>query len=151
MPRWEWRVFLEVSVSQTGPGCKDGEVADIWDLLNCKLRSSSAEVRTDVYVACSPRSGVKFRSGETLEVKLRTEIHESGAERWDKVNWPVIYTVVPPIRVDIPCHSMQLRCVGIRREKKWCFMAHNSLTSPEVPVLGCSIVTAIGCMMIGLE
>ena len=97
MPWWEWRVFLEVSGSRKGPECKDGEVVDIWHLLNCKLPTFSAEERTDVYVACSPRSGVKFRgSGKALEVKLRTETHESEAERWEKVNSRVTVLVVPP-------------------------------------------------------
>ena len=45
---------------------------------------STEPVRTDVYVPCSPRSEVKLRYGQQLELKLRLERHENGAEKWLK-------------------------------------------------------------------
>ena len=88
--QWEWRVFFAVSDPKTSSEAHDSPnktgLPDIWRLLHARPSSSSAaEVRTDVYVACTPRSGVKFRAGRTLEVKLRFELHDSGAERWEKV------------------------------------------------------------------
>ena len=59
---------------------------DIWKLLGTGPWIVHPEKRTDIYVACSALSGVKLRSKKTLEVKLRSERHESGAERWDKVS-----------------------------------------------------------------
>ena len=90
---WEWRIFLHVPRS----GLDDeAELPDIWRLLDSKPWNSYPEVRTDVYFACSPRSGVKFRSGRNLEVKMRSEMHESGAEKWDKVTYRSYGSVRPP-------------------------------------------------------
>ena len=89
---WEWRIFLHVPRS----GLDDeAELPDIWRLLDSKPWNSYPEVRTDVYFACSPRSGVKFRSGRNLEVKMRSEMHESGAEKWDKVTYRSYGSVRP--------------------------------------------------------
>lgn len=64
----------------------EGFVPDIWKLLGTGPWIVHPEKRSDVYVACSALSGVKLRSKKALEVKLRSERHESGAERWDKVS-----------------------------------------------------------------
>lgn len=74
---WEWRVFFPSS---------EGFVPDIWKLLSTGPWIVHPEKRIDIYVACSALSGIKLRSKKTLEVKLRCERHESGAERWDKVS-----------------------------------------------------------------
>ena len=58
---------------------------DIWRILEVQPRPSPKPARTDVYVPCSPRSGVKLRYGRTLELKLRLENHDNGAEKWQKV------------------------------------------------------------------
>ena len=81
---WEWRVFFEGAASGANPGARGPP--DIWALLDSRPWSMRPEKRTDWYVACSTLSGVKLRGGNTLEVKLRSERHESGAERWEKVN-----------------------------------------------------------------
>ncbi|CAI8009515.1 hypothetical protein GBAR_LOCUS6371 [Geodia barretti] len=54
---------------------------------------STEPVRTDVYVPCSPRSEVKLRYGQQLELKLRLERHENGAEKWLK---PLVEDVFHP-------------------------------------------------------
>ena len=88
--QWEWRVFFAASDPKTSSEAQDSpnktELPDIWRLLHARPSSSfAAEVRTNVYVSCTPRSGVKFRAGRSLEVKLRCELHDSGADRWEKV------------------------------------------------------------------
>ena len=58
---------------------------DIWRLLQSGPRRLSPEIRTDLYLACSPRAGVKLSYGKSLELKLLCETHENGAESWMKV------------------------------------------------------------------
>lgn len=90
---WEWRVFIPNKQDEHAPDLlasstseNSRAVPDVWSLLDLIPRRRSPEVRTDVYVPCSSRSGVKLRSGKILEVKLRSERHENGAEMWLKVS-----------------------------------------------------------------
>ena len=91
---WEWRVFFDVSgptsdVSLDPTASCLTENYDIWRLLDCRPRTITPDTRTDVYIACSSVSGVKLRSGRSLEVKFRCDRHENGAEKWCKVNLEV--------------------------------------------------------------
>lgn len=79
MPNWEWRVFLPCSASGAQPG-------DIWSLLGAKQPRAFTEHRTDVYLTCTARVGLKLRGeSQLLEVKIRKEKNEFGAENWQKV------------------------------------------------------------------
>ena len=72
---WEWRIFWPL---------KDD--VDILTLLGVGQRGRSPyEVRTDVYVECTDEVGIKWRGSKTLEIKVRLEKQESGAEKWVKV------------------------------------------------------------------
>ena len=91
----EWRVFIGNSSYSPTPDLQDASstpprpLPDIWRILDIRPRRSPQPVRTDVYVPCSPRSGVKLRYGQQLELKLRLERYENGAEKWLKP--PVIH------------------------------------------------------------
>jgi len=74
MAAWEWRVFLAMPSK-----------VDIWELLRTKPWGLFHQERTDIYLVCSASAGVKLRGKKTLEVKLRSCRHESGAELWEKV------------------------------------------------------------------
>ena len=72
---WEWRIFWPL---------KDD--IDILNLLGVGQRGRSPhEVRTDVYVKCTNDVGIKWRGSKILEIKVRLERQESGAEKWIKV------------------------------------------------------------------
>lgn len=102
---WEWRVFYNVShiASATAdttasaavrPASQWDDTAllpDVWLLLDDgKPPMWTSKERTDLYLACTPRVGVKIRSGKTLELKLRSErSKKSGTERWHKVGRPI--------------------------------------------------------------
>ena len=85
MAAWEWRVFLEITAE-----------VDIWELLRTKPWGVFCQERTDVYLVRSARAGVKLRGKKTLEVKLRSCRHESGAELWEKVHTHVVRLSILP-------------------------------------------------------
>ena len=59
---------------------------DVWKLLRLDKPKKNPSTRTDVYMVSTVKAGLKLRNKTTLEVKLRGERHECGAESWKKVN-----------------------------------------------------------------
>ena len=59
---------------------------DVWKLLRVDNPPKNTSIRTDIYMVATTTAGLKLRRKKALEVKLRGERHESGAESWEKVN-----------------------------------------------------------------
>ena len=75
---YEWRVFVPLLSGQ--------DQLDVWKLLRLDKHRQAPSIRTDVYIVSTARAGLKLRGKQALiEVKLRGERHESGAELWEKV------------------------------------------------------------------